>query len=42
MSHTLKEAIQNPDFINGVEWLKKEQKYRFNNNCYSKDNGKDL
>ena len=42
MSHTLKEAIQNPDFIKCVEWLKKEQKYRFNNNCYSKDDGKDL
>ena len=42
MSHTLKEAIQNPDFIRVMEWLKKEQKYRFNNNCYSKDDGKDL
>lgn len=42
MSHTLKEAIQNPNFIKVMEWLKKEQKYRFNNNCYSKDDGKDL
>lgn len=42
MSHTLKEAIQNPDFIKVVEWLKKEQKYRFNNNCYNKDDGENL
>ena len=42
MSHTLKEAIQNPNFIKVMEWPKKEQKYRFNNNCYSKDDGKDL
>ena len=42
MSHTLKEAIQNPDFIKVVEWLKNEEKYRFNNNCYSKDDGENL
>ena len=42
MSHTLKEAIQNRDFIKAVEWLKKEQKYRFNNNYYSKNDGENL
>ena len=42
MSHTLKEAIKNNDFIKAVEWLKKEQKYRFNNNYYSKDGGENL
>ena len=42
MSHTLKEAIQNNDFIKAVEWLKKEQKYRFNNNYYNKDDEENL
>ena len=38
MSHTLKEAIQNPDFIRVME----RTKYRFNNNYYSKNDGENL
>ena len=38
----LSNNLFHPDFIKVVEWLKKEQKYRFNNNCYSKDDGENL
>ena len=42
MSHSLKEAIENNDFIKAMKQLKKEQKYRFNNNYYSKEDGENL
>lgn len=37
----MKEVIKDPRFIQALNWLKKEQKYRFNNNCYSKKDGED-
>ncbi len=35
MCHTLKEAVKDERFIQASKWLKKEQKYRFNNKFYT-------
>lgn len=36
MCHTLKDAANDERFINAVNWLKKEQKYRFNHEFFTK------
>ena len=35
MCHTLKEAVKDKRFIDAINWLKKEQKYRFNHGYYT-------